>query len=196
MMEAASTSETSVNIYQIARRNIPEDCHIQIFSFHGLRNDCIDLDCLLRTECSKLNPSKYTNFLQYILVHGENTLYLCKYILLILPVSFCLNCALITILSSQLQVSWSEFRVRTLTTTAATETNKVSTLSGLKQMVVEWFSECKLGRYKVVDIQFGCSVLLVRGYLDTDVVWKRNSFLPPIPRYAIVNCDKLFPTFA
>jgi hypothetical protein len=28
MMEAASTSETSVNIYQTARRNIPEESHI------------------------------------------------------------------------------------------------------------------------------------------------------------------------
>jgi hypothetical protein len=29
MMEAASTSETSVNFYQITRRNIPEDSHLQ-----------------------------------------------------------------------------------------------------------------------------------------------------------------------
>jgi hypothetical protein len=29
MMEAASTSETSVNFYQTARRNIPEDSHLQ-----------------------------------------------------------------------------------------------------------------------------------------------------------------------
>jgi hypothetical protein len=28
MMEAASTSETSVNFYQTARRNIPEDSHL------------------------------------------------------------------------------------------------------------------------------------------------------------------------
>jgi hypothetical protein len=28
-MEAASTSETSVNFYQTARRNIPEDSHLQ-----------------------------------------------------------------------------------------------------------------------------------------------------------------------
>jgi hypothetical protein len=29
MMEAVSTSETSVNLYQTARRNIPEDSHLQ-----------------------------------------------------------------------------------------------------------------------------------------------------------------------
>jgi hypothetical protein len=29
MMEAASTSETSVNVYQTARRNNPEDSHFQ-----------------------------------------------------------------------------------------------------------------------------------------------------------------------
>jgi hypothetical protein len=28
MMEAASTSETSVNFYQITRRNNPEDSHL------------------------------------------------------------------------------------------------------------------------------------------------------------------------
>jgi hypothetical protein len=30
MMEAVSTSETSVNFYQTTRRNIPEDSHIHI----------------------------------------------------------------------------------------------------------------------------------------------------------------------
>jgi hypothetical protein len=30
MMDAASTSETSVNIYQTTRRNNPEDSHLQI----------------------------------------------------------------------------------------------------------------------------------------------------------------------
>jgi hypothetical protein len=30
MMEAASTSETSVNFYQITRRNNPEDSHLPI----------------------------------------------------------------------------------------------------------------------------------------------------------------------
>jgi hypothetical protein len=29
MMEAASTSETSINFYQTTRRNIPEDSHLQ-----------------------------------------------------------------------------------------------------------------------------------------------------------------------
>jgi hypothetical protein len=32
MMEAASTSETSVNFYQTTRRNIPEDSHLHIIS--------------------------------------------------------------------------------------------------------------------------------------------------------------------
>jgi hypothetical protein len=31
MMEAASTSETSVNFYQTTRRNIPEDSHFRVF---------------------------------------------------------------------------------------------------------------------------------------------------------------------
>jgi hypothetical protein len=30
MMEAESTSETSVNFYQTTRRNIPEDSHLHI----------------------------------------------------------------------------------------------------------------------------------------------------------------------
>jgi hypothetical protein len=30
MMEAASTSETSVNFYQTTRRNIPEDNHLHL----------------------------------------------------------------------------------------------------------------------------------------------------------------------
>jgi hypothetical protein len=30
MMEAASTSETSVNVYKTTRRNIPEDSHLRI----------------------------------------------------------------------------------------------------------------------------------------------------------------------
>jgi hypothetical protein len=30
MMEAAITSETSVNFYQTTRRNIPEDSHLQV----------------------------------------------------------------------------------------------------------------------------------------------------------------------
>jgi hypothetical protein len=30
MMEAASTSETSVNFYQTARRNNPDDSHLQV----------------------------------------------------------------------------------------------------------------------------------------------------------------------
>jgi hypothetical protein len=29
MMEAANTSETSVNFYETARRNIPEDSHLK-----------------------------------------------------------------------------------------------------------------------------------------------------------------------
>jgi hypothetical protein len=36
MMEAASISETSVNFYQITRRNNPEDSHLRSFYFHGL----------------------------------------------------------------------------------------------------------------------------------------------------------------
>jgi hypothetical protein len=38
MMEAVSTSETSVNFYQTTRLNITEDCHLQeVFSFYGTR---------------------------------------------------------------------------------------------------------------------------------------------------------------
>jgi hypothetical protein len=34
MMEAVRTYETSVNFYQTARRNIPEDDHVHIISLH------------------------------------------------------------------------------------------------------------------------------------------------------------------
>jgi hypothetical protein len=33
MMEAANTSETSVNFYQATRRNNPEDSHLQRLNF-------------------------------------------------------------------------------------------------------------------------------------------------------------------
>jgi hypothetical protein len=36
MMEAASTSETSVNLYQTTRRNIPEDNHLRCGSKRSL----------------------------------------------------------------------------------------------------------------------------------------------------------------
>jgi hypothetical protein len=36
MMKAASTSETSVNFYQTARRNIPEDSHLHNNKFQWL----------------------------------------------------------------------------------------------------------------------------------------------------------------
>jgi hypothetical protein len=34
MMEAVSTSETSVNFYQTTRRNNPEDSHLQQIPYH------------------------------------------------------------------------------------------------------------------------------------------------------------------
>jgi hypothetical protein len=34
MMEAVSTSETSVNFYQTTRCTIPEDSHLQFLLFH------------------------------------------------------------------------------------------------------------------------------------------------------------------
>jgi hypothetical protein len=37
MMEAASTSETSVNFYQTTRRNIPEDNHLNTRSSENLK---------------------------------------------------------------------------------------------------------------------------------------------------------------
>jgi hypothetical protein len=43
MMEAVSTSETSVNIYQTTRRNIPEDSHLHARrreKFHQDDNEC------------------------------------------------------------------------------------------------------------------------------------------------------------
>jgi hypothetical protein len=33
MLEAASTSETSVNFYHTTRHNIPEECHLHIVSW-------------------------------------------------------------------------------------------------------------------------------------------------------------------
>jgi hypothetical protein len=38
MMEAANTSETSVNFYQPTQRDIPEDSHLQLLS---LFLDCV-----------------------------------------------------------------------------------------------------------------------------------------------------------
>jgi hypothetical protein len=38
MMEAASTSETSVNFYQTETRNIPEDSHLQIRCRENLKS--------------------------------------------------------------------------------------------------------------------------------------------------------------
>jgi hypothetical protein len=40
MMEAVSTSETSVNFYLITRRNIPEDSHIQHVSWLKVWSVC------------------------------------------------------------------------------------------------------------------------------------------------------------
>jgi hypothetical protein len=39
MMEAASTSETSVNFYQTTRRNIPEDSHLLLLMTFKLTDD-------------------------------------------------------------------------------------------------------------------------------------------------------------
>jgi hypothetical protein len=39
MMEAASTSETSVNFYQTARRNNPEDSHLHTRHRENLKSD-------------------------------------------------------------------------------------------------------------------------------------------------------------
>jgi hypothetical protein len=45
MMEAASTSETSVNFYKTTRRNIPEDSHIHVM--YQLRGEkCPDIVCI------------------------------------------------------------------------------------------------------------------------------------------------------
>jgi hypothetical protein len=41
MMEAASTSETSVNYYQITRRNNPEDSHLHTHRCEKLRSHWI-----------------------------------------------------------------------------------------------------------------------------------------------------------
>jgi hypothetical protein len=38
MMEAANTSETSVNLYQTTRRNDPEDSHIHIRCRENLKS--------------------------------------------------------------------------------------------------------------------------------------------------------------
>jgi hypothetical protein len=43
MMEAASTSETSVNFYQTTRRNIPEDSHLHIRRSEKLKSHDVDI---------------------------------------------------------------------------------------------------------------------------------------------------------
>jgi hypothetical protein len=41
MMEAESTSETSVNFYQTTRRNIPEDSHLHIRRCENLKSQIL-----------------------------------------------------------------------------------------------------------------------------------------------------------
>jgi hypothetical protein len=41
MMEAAITSETWVNFYQTARRNIPEDSHLHTRRRENLKSFCL-----------------------------------------------------------------------------------------------------------------------------------------------------------
>jgi hypothetical protein len=38
MMEAANTSETSVNFYQTTQRNNPEDSHLHTFCYENLKS--------------------------------------------------------------------------------------------------------------------------------------------------------------
>jgi hypothetical protein len=38
MMEAVSTSETSVNFYEIPQHNAPEDCHVHTLTAVRIRN--------------------------------------------------------------------------------------------------------------------------------------------------------------
>jgi hypothetical protein len=39
MMEAVSTSETSVNFHQTTRRNIPQDSHLHIYDKDGVNGE-------------------------------------------------------------------------------------------------------------------------------------------------------------
>jgi hypothetical protein len=41
MLEALSTSETSVNFYEIARRNITEDCHLHTLRRENLKSHLV-----------------------------------------------------------------------------------------------------------------------------------------------------------
>jgi hypothetical protein len=52
MMEAARSSETSVNVYQTARRNNPEDSHQRIYSF------CVYVQANVLTSVTKDNVFK------------------------------------------------------------------------------------------------------------------------------------------
>jgi hypothetical protein len=44
MMEAVSTSETSVNLYETTRRNIPEDSHLHTRRHQNLKYQAVGLD--------------------------------------------------------------------------------------------------------------------------------------------------------
>jgi hypothetical protein len=51
MLEAQSTSETSVNFYQTTQRNIPEDCHLPTRRCENLKYQ------LMLLACSKVDPN-------------------------------------------------------------------------------------------------------------------------------------------
>jgi hypothetical protein len=47
MMEAATTSETSVSFYQNTRRKIPEDSHLNTRSRENLKSHFQEVDCYI-----------------------------------------------------------------------------------------------------------------------------------------------------
>jgi hypothetical protein len=59
MMEAASTSETSVNLYQTTRRNNPEDSHLHTHRRENLKSHLDEFSLLILT--TRLMALSYTD---------------------------------------------------------------------------------------------------------------------------------------
>jgi hypothetical protein len=51
MMEAVSTSETSVNFYQTTRRYNPEDSHLHIRRRENLKSNVLISLCRVQSNC-------------------------------------------------------------------------------------------------------------------------------------------------
>jgi hypothetical protein len=90
MMEAANTSETSVNFYQTTRRNNLEDSHLHTRRRDNLRSPITDnIRTDRRTDTNKLKYSRCETPLKVRAVCGHVSLCFCRVCPLIDPVTCC-----------------------------------------------------------------------------------------------------------